>query len=204
MMKNLGTLVALLVIAVSASASGAFYSYDFSALGYFEGQVVEGSTLDFATLTSENGNLYYTNAFGGGILNDYNNGATGDTYLNFSTPVDFVSFTGGDGAGDYDAFEIFVYEFGTNNYLGTYATPVFGGINEPEWYTLNVSLANIGRVEFDPGNSGTLPGVMGLLGGVVMNDFAYNTTASTVPKPGMLSMLGLGLSGIALYLRRKK
>jgi hypothetical protein len=26
----------------------------------------------------------------------------------------------------------------------------------------------------------------------------------TIPEPGMLSMLGLGLSGIALYLRKKK
>lgn len=30
------------------------------------------------------------------------------------------------------------------------------------------------------------------------------TETPTIPEPGMLSMLGLGLSGIALYLRRKK
>ena len=203
MKKSFGALVALLLIAISASASATSFSYDFSALGYFEGQIIEGSTLDFATLTSENGDLNYTNSYGGGILNDYNNGATGDVYFGFSTPVDFLSFRGGDGAGDEDAFELFLYEFGTNNYLGTFATPVFGGANEPEWYTLNVAVGNIGKVVFDPGNGGTLPGTMGLLGGVVITDFEYNT-APTVPEPGMLSMLGLGLSGIALYLRRKK
>jgi len=112
--KKVVILAVTMMLAVAASNSfAALYSYDFSAMGLAEGQNFLGATLDYATLGSESGTLAYTNNYGGGLHTGLDIGSTGDFYFNFSTAVDFVSFTGGDGAGDYDAFAVSLYEYGT-------------------------------------------------------------------------------------------
>jgi hypothetical protein len=201
-----GLLLIALVTAIiwTGSANAALYTYDFSAMGLSEGQVIEGNTYGVATLTSEGGGLYYTNDYGQGIGYNYGNGMTSDVYFDFSAAVDFVSFRAGDGAGDYDAFALSLYEFGTNNFIGTFASPVFGGPNEPEWFTLSVGAANIGRVVFDPANGGNLPGIMGYAGGVVITDFAYNTVDKVVPEPASMLLFGLGVLGAGIVRRFRK
>jgi hypothetical protein len=203
-MKNkfLAGMAAGIFLLVSAGlANAALYSYHFGTMGYSEGQSLENVTLDYATFTSEAGDLHYTNSYGRGIFNG--GGADGDIYIKFSQSVSWLSFTAGDGAGDTDAFAVSLYEFGTKNWLGTWQTPKFGGAKEPEWYTLVLSSANVGSVVFDPGNSGILPGYRGGSGGVVLTDFSYDT--KPVPVPATILMFGTGIVGlVGTRLRRKK
>jgi hypothetical protein len=172
--------------------------YDFSSMGFTDGQNLEGMTLDEATFTSETGDLRYYSGYGGGIGTGYSWGAAADTYIQFSVPVFGLSFTGGDGSGDSDAFAVSLYEYGTDNFIGTWSTPVFGGANEPEWYKLDITASNVGRLVFDPGNGGVLPGVKESQGGLVITDLEF----TPVPVPGAV-LLGLfGLSAAGLKLRR--
>jgi hypothetical protein len=180
-----------LVLGALGNVSSAF-SYNFSAMGFSDGQNLEGMTLNLATFTSETGDLRYYSSYGGGIGTGYNWGAAADTYITFSQPVSNVSFRGGDGSGDLDAFAVTLYAFGSGNLLGTWSTPQFGGPNEPEWYTLNVSGSNIGRIVFDPGNSGVLPGVKEAIGGLVITNMSYDV----VPIPSALLLFGSGLLGV--------
>ncbi len=199
-MKKLITMCSIvgLILAVSGAAQ-ATVTYDFSTMGYSDMQDVEPLSLDSLVITSEYGATYYQTSYGGGIGSAYL-GNTGDLYLTFSKAIDQISVTAGNGAGDSDAFSLYLYEFGTSNFLGRYDTPVFGGAAEPQWYTLSVSASNVGYVLWDPGNSGALPGVMGLpYGGVVMTDLSYNV----IPAPGaiLLGSIGVGLVG---WMRRRR
>lgn len=181
----------MLFVLGSAVQSGAD-TYDFSSMGFTDGQNLEGMNLGVATFTSETSTLMYQANYGAGIGTGPTWGNAGDIYIEFSSPVSDLSFRGGDGAGDYDAFAVALYEFATGNHLGTWSTPTFGGLSEPEWYTLNIPASNVGRLVFDPGNAGALPGTNYLHGGVVITDMGF----SVVPVPGaaLLGALGLGYS----------
>jgi hypothetical protein len=191
----------LAVLALAVQSGAVDYSYHFGSMGFTDGQNLEGMNLDIATFTSETGDLRYYSGYGSGIGTGYVWGAAGDTYIQFADPVSALSFRGGDGVGDYDAFAVTLYEFGTDSLMGTWATPAFGGPAEPEWYTLNIAASNVGRLVFDPGNSGVLPGTKEGLGGLVITDMGYSTAA--VPAPGaiLLGALGTGLVG---WLRRRR
>ncbi|MCX6832135.1 MAG: PEP-CTERM sorting domain-containing protein [candidate division Zixibacteria bacterium] len=108
--------------------------------------------------------------------------------------------TGNDADGSPDHF------FGVGKWISTWSDPY----GDP---------SHKANLTYDLGSLGLLPSLQtyasnGLFGfGFDPDCHYYNdsiqvciTTGSTptVPEPGMLSMLGLGLSGIALYLRRKK
>ena len=128
MFKGYGALVvaaALCSIGTSAQAQ----AYDFSTFSA-EGQSYQGATLGVMTLSSSNGTLIYTNNYGGGLYDGF--GAASDITLTFSSAVSSISLRAGDGAGDLDAFGLLIYEFGTNNLLGSFYSPQFGGPNEPE------------------------------------------------------------------------
>ena len=191
----LSSMLLVLGLGVQANAD----VYDFSTLGFADGQNLEGMTLGHATFTSQEADLRYYSGYGGGIGTSYSTGSTGDIYIQFDVAVSDLSFTGGDGAGDLDAFAASLYAFGTDAYLGTWQTPQFGGAAEPEWYTLNIAASNVGRVVFDPGNSGVLPGSTSLDGGVVITDLEF----TPVPVPGavLLGMLGLSVAGVKLRKR---
>jgi hypothetical protein len=199
-MKKLITIIICLgTLTFTGQAGAAIFTYDFSTMGFSNGQNVEGLSLNSAVITSQTSNMWYTTSYGGGLMANKINGvdaATADLYIDFSTPINQIAATGGDGAGDNDAFSLYLYEFGTNNFIGRWDTPVFGGINEPEWYTLSVSASDVGRVLFDPGNSGSLPGNINLSGGLVLTDLFYNV----IPEPATICLLGLG----ALSLLRRK
>jgi hypothetical protein len=190
--------LSILLLCLSGTLQAATYSYDFSSMGIANGTSYEGATVGHATFTSEDGNLQYTSNYGGGLYDGA--GGSNDIYIDFSQGVDNLSFTAGDGAGDDDAFAVSLYEFGTNNFLGTWSTPVFGGANEPEWYTLAIAITNVGRVVFDQGNSGVLPGTASGSGGVVMTEFSY----SVVPIPAAVWLFGSGLLGIFGLSKRKR
>ena len=183
----------VLGLAVQADAD----MYDFSSMGFTDGQDLEGMTLGIATFTSETSNLKYFSDYGSGIAAS-SLGGTGDIYIQFATPVSALSFRGGDGGGDDDAFAVTLYEFGTDSLIGTWATPVFDGLNGPEWYTLNINASNVGRVVFDPGNSGALPGSKYDIGGLVITDIGFTPVPVPVPGAVLLGMLGLSVAGIKL------
>lgn len=189
----------LLVFCLTGNAGAVLYSYDFSTMGFSDGQNLEGMTRDYATFTSETTDLTYYSSYGAGIGTGYAWGAAGDIYISFSTPVANLSFRAGDGGGDLDAYAVTLYAYGTNALIGTWQTPQFDGGNG-EWYTLNVTASNIGSIVFDPGNAGNLPGTKEGLGGVIMTDFSYN--AQPVPIPAALWLLGSGLIGLAGFRRR--
>ena len=126
-MKKLLLVVAILVLAGTANAG--LYSFDFSAQGFTDGQNLEGMIAGPSAITSEQSDLRYYTDHGGGIGTNYDLGSVGDIYFNFSEAVSGLSFRGGDGRGDDDAFAVTLYEFGTDNLLGTWATPIFGGAN---------------------------------------------------------------------------
>jgi hypothetical protein len=193
-------LLCLLILCLAGNANATLYSNDFSTMGFTDGQNLEGTTLDYATFTSETTDLRYYSSYGAGIGTGYNWGGAGDTYINFSAPVANVSFRAGDGSGDLDAYAVTLYAYGTNALIGTWQTPQFGGSNEPEWYTLNITASNIGRIVFDPGNSGSLPGTKEGLGGIIITDFCYNS--QPVPIPAAVWLLGSGLIGL-IGIRRK-
>lgn len=180
-------------------ASAALYSYDFNTMGLSNGQSFEGTTLDLATFTSENGTLQYTTGYSGGLYDGF--AGTNDIYISFSQAVSDLSFTAGDTGGDIDAYAVSLYESGTDNYLGTYSTPRFDASIVPEWYTLNISITNVGRLVFDQGNSGVLPGSNSGGGGVVLTDFSYNS--QPVPEPATMLLFVTGIFGLG-FARRKK
>ncbi len=179
---------------------------DYSTLGFGEAQSLEGSTIDIGTYTSETTDLYYTNSYGAGLRTG--GGSTGDIFISFSAPINNLSMTAGDGAGDLDAFAFTLFEFGTNANLGTWSSPQFGGSNEPEWYTLSAMANNIGSITFDPGNSGVLPGTTQSGGGIVLTEISYDQAAvQPIPEPTTVALLGFGLAGLAgaeVRRRRKK
>lgn len=172
-------------------------SYDFSTFSA-ESQSYEGVTVGEMLLTSEAGDLHYTNSYGGGIF--AGSGGASDVYISFSTALNGISIRAGDGSGDADAFGFSAYEFGTGTLLGSWYSPVFGGSNEPEWYTLNILASNIGSIVFDPCNSGVCPGILGVIGGVVITDII----TSPVPEPEAYAMLLAGLGLLGFMARRRK
>ena len=199
-MRKLFTL--FMLIAAVSSVQAAVITYDFSATSV-EGQSYEGATLGVMTLTSESGDLSYTGSYGGGLITEPSGGSTADVELTFSSPISLLSVTAGDGSGDSDAFSLYLYEFGTMNFLGRYDSPVFGGASEPEWFTLSVPGVSIGRVVFDPGEGGVLPGTLGGAGGIVITEISFDTSTATIPEPSTLGMLVLaGAAMAALRLRR--
>jgi hypothetical protein len=204
--KTALALIVCLGLLAGSSANASLSSFDFNAQGFVDGQLLEGSVFGLATLTSEGSNLMYTSGYGGGLHSSYSDfivQADGDIYFNFSSAVSDFWFRGGDGGGDVDAFSLTLYEFGTDNLLGTFTTPLFDLSGDGEAYTLITPMSNIGRVVFDPGNSGILPGIYGESGGVVAQAFGYATQGPAIPEPATMLLFGLGLAGMGLFRRRR-
>lgn len=199
--RTVGFISMMFALGLAVPAGAVDYSYNFASMGFSDGQNLEGMIRDIATFTSETGDLRYYSGYGSGIGTGYDWGAAADTYIQFGSPVSTLSFRAGDGAGDSDAFQVTLYEFGTGSLMGTWASPVFGGAAEPEWYTLNIPASNVGRLVFDPGNGGALPGVKESKGGLIMTDMGYSTSVVPVPGAILLGALGTGLVG---WLRRRR
>lgn len=115
-----------------------------------------------------------TDAFGGDI--------TG-FFLGPVTAVDFISVYAGDSGGDSDTVTLFGYD-ALNNLVDS---DTFTGLSAQ---TLSISGAGITRFEIIQS---------GLIG---IDDFTFNATS--VPEPGTLALLGMGLAGVAFSKRRFK
>ena len=185
-----------LCLGLSWSAGAAATNYDFSTL-LTNGQNYENATIGDLTMSSEAGNLTYTDSYGGGLF--AGTGGDSDITFTFAHAVSNISIRAGDGAGDADAFGITAYAFGSNALLGSWYSPAFGTNDNNQWYTLSIAAVNVGRIVFDPCNSAHCPGQLGALGGVVLTDL--NVTA--VPEPEMYGMLLAGLAMVGVATRRR-
>lgn len=209
MQKRLTVLLCGLMLALVGNVAATLFDYDFNAMGFADGQDLEGLVLDYATLTSETGLLAYETGYGGGIHAWSYPGAgvvqgSADYYFGFSAAVSDLMFTCGDGGGDIDRFSVSLYEFGTDDFLGTWISPYFDG-GSGEHYSLEIEIANVGRAIIDPGNSGDLPGNIPGSGGVMVSQFSYNAEVGpTVPEPASLILVGLGLAGLGIRRRFHK
>ncbi len=196
MFKQLASVLSMAAALVAAPAMA--QSYDFSNFAT-SGQSFQGVTLGNMTLASENGQLVYTDGYGGGIYDGF--GGSNEITLTFAAPITAISVRAGDGAGDFDAFGLIAYAFGTNNVIASVYSPKFGGPAEPEWFTLSLSgLGAIGKVVIDPCNSGVCPGNAGGSGGVVVTDI--NVTA--VPEPATYALIFGGMAVVGAMRRRQQ
>jgi hypothetical protein len=186
---------ALIGAAVFPGAASAVL-IDFDSLG--SGVNIDGMNLGGVTLTTLDGSTQTVSNGGVGYISAPNavttNGFMQANFLNmtFDALVSSVTVTGGDRGGDTDQFQMRAYS-DLNVLLGTITSPVFGGnpLGGPEmqdFFTLTIAFPDMRRVE-----------VQSLINaGIGIDNLQFS-----VPEPGTLALLGLGLAGFAFARRRK-
>ena len=169
---------------------------DMRLQGFTNGQQLEGVTLEDATFTSEQGSLVFSEGATPGLLARPD---TGDIFIDFSLPAESLAITMADAGGDIDAFRVSVFDFDTDSQISTTDTPHFGGNSgfNRDVFTLTIVEPNIGRVIVDPGNSGVLPGQIGVLGGLFLTVVEY----VPIPEPSTALLLASGLAVLAVRRR---
>ena len=178
MTKTKNIYLALLAVLLSPMAANAD----------FIGHTIEGQWL-FSTITSDYASPFSAIVGAGVEFPTGSDGITGDSYDIEATRITMTQADGG---------------FSSGAFNGVRFSDILGTIDDIVGVTINVALTayagfDASRISFDANNIWFNVESLGAPG-VLVVDVAF----ASVPEPGTLALLGLGLAGMGMTRRKKK
>jgi hypothetical protein len=204
---NMNKLISALAVAVTLMFGQSVYatvlSFDDIAVGTDYGSFAGAGASNYGGLNWSS-DVYWMNATTYCTNCGYHNANTSGDYIAFNAAGNNISAS--DGTFDFNGVNLTsAWNNGLNvqvqGWLGgalIYDTTVSADTTGPSWYDFNY--VGIDQLTFNS-YGGTNAGLSGNGVQFAMDDFTF--TASSVPEPGTLAMIGLGLVGIGMRRRKK-
>jgi len=180
-------LAGLMLLGSVAMANATVIDFESQALGDYSNLTIGNVTFSGNLTVSNDGNNQYVPP--PSVFLDNRNG--GDFTFDFLTDVSAFGLK--IGASNFTQY-LYAYD-GANNLLQTVVIPdQVGSLTYPFTgvYGINLGSSIISKAV-----------LTGLSDWIVIDDFTYNES-STVPEPGTMMLLGIGMAGLAIYGKRRK